>query len=135
MAELTVVAAVENLAVVTAFVDDFLEACGCPMRTQIQMDVAVDEIFSNITRYAYPGGEGSVTVRLSYSAEPPRVTAAFLDEGIPYDPLTHQDPDITLSAEERQIGGLGIFMVKKTMDSVSYAYEGGQNRLTIQKGW
>lgn len=130
--EITVAAAVENLEAVTAFVDRCMEELGCSMRSQMQIDVAVDELFSNIAYYAYPPGSGTVTLRVE-AAEPDDVMLTFIDSGVPYDPLSRPDPDTTLSAEERKIGGLGIYMVKKSMDEVTYAYEDGKNVLRIKK--
>ena len=131
--EITVAAAVENLEAVTAFVDACLEEIGCSPRAQVQLDVAVDELFSNIAYYDYPERTGEVTLRLEATEEPPCAMLTFIDSGIPYDPLSRADPDTTLSAEERQIGGLGVYMVKKSMDDVSYAYEDGKNILKITK--
>lgn len=129
--EITVAAAVENQEAVTAFVDGCLEELNCSPRSQMQLDIAVDELFSNIAYYAYPGRTGEVTVRVE--AEPETAVLTFIDAGIPYNPLSKEDPDITLSAQERQIGGLGIYMVKKSMDAMAYAYEDGKNILTIKK--
>lgn len=131
--EITVAADVKNLETVTAFVDECLEQIDCPLRIQTQLDIAVDELFSNIAYYAYQPGTGTVTVRLEITEEPASVMLTFIDGGIPYDPLSHADPDTTLSAQERQIGGLGIFMVKKSMDAVSYQYTDGKNVLKIKK--
>lgn len=131
--EITVMAAVENLETVTAFVDGLLEQFGCPLRAQMQLDIAVDELFSNIAYYAYQPGTGSVTVQVEITEEPAAAILTFIDGGTPYDPLSHADPDTTLSAEERQIGGLGILMVKKSMDEVTYQYMDGKNILKIKK--
>ncbi len=131
--EITVDAAVESIPAVTAFVDERLEAMDCPMKVQAQIDVAIDELLGNIAHYAYAPGTGRATVRLETQEEPRAVSITFLDSGRPYDPLAHQDPDVSLSAEERQVGGLGIFMVKKTIDNISYEYRDGQNVLTIRK--
>lgn len=131
--EITVMADVKNLETITAFVDECLEQIDCPLHIQTQLDIAVDELFSNIAYYAYQPGTGEATVRLEISEEPAWVTLTFIDGGIPYDPLSHADPDTTLSAEERQIGGLGIYMVKKSMDAVSYQYTDGKNVLKIRK--
>ena len=131
--ELTLDATVDNLQTVLAFVDAELEAMDCPMKTQMQIDVAVEEIFVNIAHYAYAPETGSATLRLETSSDPKRVTITFFDRGMPYDPLARPDPDVTLSAQNREIGGLGIFMVKKSMDEVRYAHEDGQNILTIEK--
>ena len=104
------------------------------MKIQMQIDIAVEEIFVNIANYAYAPEIGTATVRVEVMGDPPSVDITFIDKGIPYDPLAKADPDVTLSAEERQIGGLGIFMVKKSMDDVKYAYLDGHNILTIKKG-
>ena len=130
--EMTVEATLENIPAVTAFVDERLEALDCPMKAQMQIDVAIDELFSNIARYAYDPS-GPATVRVDVDQEPLSVRVTFIDHGKPYDPLAKEDPDVTLSAEDRQIGGLGIFMVKKSMDDVRYEYKDGQNILTVEK--
>ena len=134
MKELTLEATIENVQTVTQFVEEQLEAVGCPVKAQMQINVAIDELFSNIANYAYNPEAGSATVRVEVTKEPLEVTITFIDEGVPYDPLAKEDPDITLSAEERRIGGLGIFLVKKSMDDVSYEYKNGQNILSIRKG-
>ena len=118
---------------VTEFVETHLEELDCPMKAATQIDVAIDELFSNIVKYGYPGDPGPVTVKFIPRDDPKSVTIRFEDEGIPYNPLTKDDPDVTLSAEEREIGGLGIFVVKKTMDDIKYKYEDGKNILTIKK--
>lgn len=133
MKELTIDATIENIVAVTAFVDEQLERLNCPMKTQIQIDVAIDELFGNIANYAYNPEIGTATVRVEITRNPLAVVITFIDNGIPYNPLAKADPDITLSAEERQLGGLGIYMVKKTMDDVSYEYKNGQNILKIRK--
>ena len=133
MKELTLAATVENLEKVTDFVNAQLEALDCPMKAQIQIDVAIDEIFSNIAHYAYKPQIGQATVRVEVIENPLAVVITFIDNGIPYDPLAKADPDLTLSAEEREIGGLGIYMVKKSMDGISYQYKDGQNILTVKK--
>ncbi len=133
MDELQVAARVENLDIVNEFIDEKLEEVGCSPRTQMQVDLAVEEIFINIASYAYRPGEGPVTIRVSVTEDPIRVTLMFIDNGVPFDPLAKEDADVTVPAEERQIGGLGIFLVKKTMDSVTYEYKDGKNILTVVK--
>ena len=133
MDKLTIEAKVENLNEVLSFVDEKLEANDCPMKTQMQIDVAVEEIFVNIASYAYDPETGPATIIAEVSHDPLTVTISFMDNGIPYDPLAKEDPDISLSAEERQIGGLGIYMVKQSMDNVFYEYKDGQNIFTIKK--
>ena len=133
MKELTIAATIENIETVTDFVNEQLEAYDCPMKAQMQIDIAIDELFGNIAHYAYNPESGSATVRVEVFEDPLSVVITFIDNGIPYDPLKKEDPNTTLSADEREIGGLGIFMVKKTMDDVIYEYKDGQNRLTIVK--
>ena len=133
MKELTVDATIENVAAVTAFVDEQLEQLDCPMKTQIQVDIAIDELFGNIANYAYNLEIGVATVRIEVTEDPLAVVITFIDNGVPYDPLAKADPDVTLSAENRQIGGLGIYIVKKSMDNISYEYKDGMNILTIRK--
>ena len=133
MKELTVDATIENVAAVTAFVDEQLEQLDCPMKTQIQVDIAIDELFGNIANYAYNLEIGVATVRIEVTEDPLAVVITFIDNGVPYDPLAKSDPDVTLSAEKRQIGGLGIYIVKKSMDNISYEYTDGMNILTIRK--
>ena len=133
MKELTIAAKVENIEAVTDFVNEQLEALDCPMKAQMQIDIAIDELFGNIAHYAYNPEIGQATVRVEVIEDPLAVTITFIDNGVPYDPLAKADPDTTLSAEEREIGGLGIYMVKKTMDEITYDYQNGQNILRIRK--
>ena len=133
MKELTIPATVENIEKVTEFVNSQLEEINCPIKAKMQIDVAIDELFGNIAHYAYKPETGPATVRVEVTEAPISVIVTFIDHGIPYDPLKKDDPDVTLSAEERAIGGLGIFMVKKTMDEITYEYKDGQNILSIRK--
>ncbi|MBQ7718616.1 MAG: SpoIIE family protein phosphatase [Clostridia bacterium] len=131
--ELTINATVENIEKVTDFINEQLESYNCPMKAQMQIDVAIDELFGNIAHYAYNPDVGPATVRVEVEPEPLAVVITFIDNGKPYDPLKKTDPDVTLSAEDREIGGLGIFLVKKTMDDITYEYKNGQNILKIKK--
>ncbi len=133
MKERTVDARTESLPEILSFVGAELEAMDCPEGTRKQLFIVIDEVFANIAGYAYAGGEGSVTVRLEAEAEPRAAALTFLDSGVPFDPLTKEAPDTSLKARERKIGGLGIFMVRKLTDEVSYAYADGKNTLTIKK--
>ena len=133
MKELTVEAKNTNIEAVTNFVNEQLEALDCPMKAQMQIDIAIDELFGNIAHYAYNSEIGKATVRVEVIEDPLAVVITFIDNGVPYDPLAKADPDTTLSAEEREIGGLGIYMVKKSMDDITYEYKDGQNILTIKK--
>ncbi len=133
MKEMTIPATVENIEKVTEFVNSQLEEINCPIKARMQIDIAIDELFGNIAHYAYNPETGPATVRVEVTEAPISVVVTFIDHGIPYDPLKKDDPDVTLSAEERAIGGLGIFMVKKTMDEITYEYKDGQNILRIRK--
>lgn len=133
MKELTIAATVENIETVTDFVNEQLEALDCPMKAQMQIDIAIDELFGNIAHYAYHPEVGNATVRVEVTEEPLAVIVTFIDKGMPYDPLRAAEPDITLSAEERNLGGLGIYMVKKSMDEITYEYKDGKNILAIKK--
>ncbi len=133
MKDITVDATVENLEVVQNFVSQELEEQGCSMKVMMQIEIAVEEIYVNIVHYAYNPEIGKATIRCEVTDNPMQVIIQFMDSGVPFDPLAKEDADITLSAEEREIGGLGIFMVKKSMDEVSYEYKEGKNVLTIRK--
>ena len=133
MTNKTFKAKTEALSDILGFVDQMLEKYECPMKVQTAICVAIEEVFVNIAHYAYGDGEGDVILGISFNEETHTITFRMVDKGIPFDPLKKPDPDITLSADEREIGGLGIFITKKTMDSVSYAYENGENILTMIK--
>ena len=128
MDELIIEAKIENLDSVLDFINEKIEDCSVKIQNQIR--IAVDEIFSNIARYAYHPEVGGAAVRIVAGDD---VIIEFEDSGVPYDPLEKDDPDISLSAEEREIGGLGLFMVKNLMDSVEYRRDGNRNILTIKK--
>ncbi len=126
-------ALISNIPVVTDYVNEELERVGVSMKTEMQIDVAVDEIFTNIASYSYRPETGDAVVRVQILEDPLRLEVTFIDQGIPFNPLLRKDPDTTLSLEQRQIGGLGIFLVKKSMDEVLYEYKDGSNILTIRK--
>ena len=113
------------------FVETALLRDGCGQESLRKLLVAVDEIFSNIARYAYGAicGEAEITVEVRDQM----ASVCFLDSGVPYNPQLKEDPDVTLSAEDRKIGGLGIYVVKRRMDSVDYEYRDGKNILTVRK--
>ena len=133
MKEMTLPAAKESIPRMTAFIDGQLEAAACPVKAQLQIDLVLDEVLSNIAAYAYGAGPGEVTVRFDLEDASRTASITFLDSGCPFDPLARPDPDVTASAEERDAGGLGIYLVKKTMDDVQYRYEKGRNVLTVRK--
>ena len=133
MKELTLPAVRENIPAVIDFINRELKNLGCPVKTEAQIDIAIDEIYSNIVSYGYDGESGEVVVRLETEIQPRVVVISFIDKGRPFNPLGLADPDVTLSAWERKIGGLGIYMVKKSMDDIRYEYREGKNILTIRK--
>ena len=133
MEKLTTNATVENLAAVTEFITSTLEEKDCSMKIIMQMELVIEEIFVNVASYAYRPNVGPVTICKEISESPQAVTITFIDSGVAYNPLEREDPDITLSAEERDIGGLGIFLVKKNVDEISYERKDNQNILKIKK--
>ncbi|MCR4990890.1 MAG: ATP-binding protein [Lachnospiraceae bacterium] len=135
MEKITVEATIENLSIVNEMIDRVLEENECPVKIQMMIDMAVEEIYVNIASYAYAPGKGEAAVSIEIADDPKRAIITFEDSGVPYDPLKKPDPDVTLSAEERQIGGLGIYMVKKSMSEVNYSHTDGRNVLTIVKNF
>ena len=123
----------EALPDILGFVEETLEGYGCPMKIQMAVCVAIEEVFVNVAHYAYGNGEGDMNLGIGFDEENRTITFRMTDKGVPFDPLQKPDPDLTLSAEEREIGGLGIFIAKKTMDSLRYSYENGENILTMIK--
>ena len=133
MEALRIKALTDNLDRVLQYVDTALELMGCSMKNQIQIDMAVEELFVNIAHYAYKGTAGDAVILAGPDPKTGILRITFRDWGVPFDPLAKTDPDISLSVEEREIGGLGIFMAKKVMDTMDYKYENGQNVLTMTK--
>jgi anti-sigma regulatory factor (Ser/Thr protein kinase) len=133
--ELEVDAVKENLNTVLEYVGKCLETTKCSPKARMQIDMAVEEIFINIACYAYAHKKevGRATVRVETTEDPLTVMLTFMDNGEPFDPLEKKDPNVNLPAEERGVGGLGIFLVKQTMDEVKYTYEYGTNILTLKK--
>lgn len=131
--EITVEATLANLEKVTEFVNEQLEQIGCPPRARMQIDITIDELFSNISFYAYNPEVGMATISIEVIDEPMEVIMTFSDNGTPYDPLDAEKPDVTLSAEERKVGGLGIYIVKQSMDEIAYEYKDGKNILKVKK--
>lgn len=130
---ITLPATVENIGKITAFVEGRMEEKDCPLKQIMQVSMAVDEVMANVAMYAYAPGTGDVTVAVDFDDGSRTVSVTFIDRGVAFDPLAKEDPDVTLPAEQRKIGGLGIFLVKKTMDDVAYRREGDQNILCIKK--
>ncbi len=133
MNTLTVEAKIANLGKVLAFVESELEKTDCGIKTGMQISIAVEELFVNVAHYAYTPGTGDVTIGIETHDDPGLIEITLTDTGIPYDPVSKDDPDVTLSAEDRKIGGLGIYMVKKSMDLMRYERIDGKNIVTISK--
>ena len=123
----------ENWPQVSDFIEQQLNAAGCPVKEKNHLLIAAEEIFSNISKFAYAPDKGEAVIRVNVQEDPLMVTLTFMDHGVQFDPLDRKDPDVTLSAEDREIGGLGLFIVKNTMDEVSYRYVDGMNILTLKK--
>ena len=135
MKEIVLDAKVDNLSQLLSIIDEELENAGCSMKGQMQIDVAVEEIFVNVASYAYEDGNGSCTIQVDTDPVNSYVTITFIDEGIPYNRLAKEDPDVTLSADEREIGGLGIVIVKKSMDKTAYERKDNKNVFSMGYSW
>lgn len=133
MCEITVAAVPENLDTVLDFINRHLELAGCSLKIITQLNLAVEEIFVNIARYAYTPQTGDACIQYHMILQPRQIQITFTDSGYPYNPLKKKDPDITQNAETREIGGLGIFMAKKLSDDITYNFINGRNILTLKK--
>lgn len=133
MEKITVEAAVENLQQVVDFATEKLEERECPMKAAMQLELVIEEVFVNIASYAYQPDKGSATFCVDFEDEPEAVILTFIDSGKPYNPLEKPDPDLTLDLDEREIGGLGIFLVKKNVDEIFYERTGEKNILRLKK--
>ena len=131
--ELKLSACDENMGTVLEQVERMLAQTACDEMTRMQIMMAAEELFVNIAHYAYGGEPGEAVLTMKIMEDPKRFHMTFRDHGIPYNPLEHKDPDITLPVEEREIGGLGIFLIKNTMDKMEYEYRDGWNVLSIEK--
>lgn len=133
MEKFTIEAVTENLQDAIDFATERLEAHDCPMKVVMQMELVIEEIFVNVSSYAYRPDVGDVTICIDFAENPAAVEMTFIDSGKPYNPLEKDDPDTTLGIDEREIGGLGIFLVKKNVDDIFYEYADGKNILRIKK--
>ena len=133
MEKITVAASVDNLQQVIDFATEKLEERDCPMKAAMQLELVIEEVFVNIASYAYHPEKGSATFCVDFEDEPEAVIMTFVDSGKPYNPLEKSDPDVTLDLNDREIGGLGIFLVKKNVDEISYERTNGKNILRLKK--
>ena len=133
MEKITVEATVENLQQVIDFATEKLEERDCPMKAAMQLELVIEEIFVNIASYAYHPDKGSATFCVDFEEDPEAVILTFVDSGKPYNPLEKPDPDVSLDINEREIGGLGIFLVKKNVDDISYERTNEKNILRMKK--
>lgn len=134
---LTVNASMDHLDEVIAFVEEQLESASCPLKVQGQICVSFEELYVNVVNYAYgeESGECVIGMNISTVGNEKKMVLTVKDRGNPFNPLKKEDPDITLSVEDRPIGGLGIYMVKQSMDDVMYEYQKGWNVIKIVKMW
>lgn len=133
MEQLILEATVENLPQATEFIIESLEEKNCKPKVTMQMELVMEELFVNIAHYAYKPDTGNCIIQREFEENPRAIIVTFIDSGVPYNPLKHEDPDTSLGVEEREIGGLGIFLVKKNVDNISYEYKDGQNVLRLKK--
>lgn len=131
MKEIKVDATIENISVITDFINKELDIYNCPEKEKIKINIAIDELIANIAKYAYSNEIGQVVVQVDMNKD--YILMNFIDKGIPYNPLERAEPDVTLSLEERKVGGLGIYLVKKLMDDITYEYIDGKNVLKVRK--
>lgn len=133
MEKITVEATVDNLQQIIDFATERLEARDCPIKASMQLELVIEEIFVNIASYAYESATGDATFCMDFAQNPDAVFLTFIDGGKPYNPLEKIDPDITLDVNEREIGGLGIFLVKKNVDEIFYERTDNKNILHMKK--
>lgn len=133
MKTLNIEAKVDNLSKVLSFIDEELDKSDCSIKAEMQINIAVEELFVNVAHYAYAPETGDISISIDFTDDPAAVVITLTDTGIPYNPVLKKDPDIGLSAEEREVGGLGIYMVKKSMDLLTYEHKDGRNIVTIIK--
>lgn len=135
MKELHIESKLENIEKVTDFINTHLMSENATKNFCSSIDVVIDEIYSNIVNYSKLTEDDKVSVKIEIDGIPKKITIQFVDAGIPYDPLTTKDPNVDAKVEERDVGGLGIFMVKKIMDDVHYEYKDNKNVLTLTKNF
>ncbi len=133
MHKLILTAKIENLNKVFDFLDAQLSSLAYNMKAKLQLELSIEEAYVNISKYAYTSDKGEVEILSSVDEDPLQITVQFVDSGIPYNPLKTEDPDLFTDTEEKELGGLGIFLIKKNVDNIKYKYHNGKNILTLQK--
>ena len=133
MEKITVDAVLENLQTVIDFATEKLEERDCSMKIIMQTELVIEEIFVNIASYAYHPETGPATFCMEFEEKPHALLMTFIDGGKPYNPLEQAAPDTTLDINEREVGGLGIFLVRKNVDEISYEYADEKNILHMKK--
>ena len=131
--DIEISALIENWNIVYDFLNDCMDKFRLEGKLRTEVLLSCEEIYVNVAHYAYSGRTGSVSIKIEYKNEQKKLKIEFTDSGIPFDPTKLKEPNIGDPIEKRKIGGLGVFMVKKMMDSVEYRYEFGQNNLTLTK--
>ena len=133
MHKLTVPAKIENLQKVFNFLNTQLNSVTYNMKSRLQLELSIEEAYVNISKYAYEYNEGNIEILSHIDKDPIQITVKLMDSGIPYNPLNNEDPNILANTEEKELGGLGILLIKKNVDNIRYEYLDGKNVLTIQK--
>ena len=127
-------AKVDELPNVISFVESELEKYGFSLKIILQFNLVVEELFVNIASYAYKENEsGKCKIIIEYDKKKQEVKISFEDNGIKFNPLEKEDPDTNTEIQDMQIGGLGIYIVKESMDNVEYKYENNKNILILNK--
>ncbi len=133
MKECVLEAKIDNIYKLADFLEEQLSKLKVSMAEDMKINLVMEELFVNIANYAYAPKTGICTIRAEVFPEENAIALTFIDRGIPFNPLKRKDPDVTLSAKERRVGGLGIYMAKREVDEIIYRREGGQNILWLKK--
>ena len=134
MDEIILKSNLDNLNPLLVTVEDLLEDKRISTKSKLQLELIIEELFVNICNYAYEK-EGQVKIQYGLFENPLRIVMNFIDEGVEFNPLNKEKPDLTLDADQREIGGLGLTIVRKNVDKLDYKYENNQNILTIEKNF
>ena len=132
MEEIILKSNIENLDSILLKIEEFLEDKGISTKSKLQLELIIEELFVNICNYAYEK-EGEIKIQYGLLEDPFRIIMNFIDDGVEFNPLNKEAPDLTLKADQREIGGLGLTIVRKNAHKLDYKYENNQNILTIEK--